>query len=528
MNNSGQTAVVVGVDVGTTSAKAAAYDAQGAVWGLASHGYPTHHPSAGHAEQDPQQVVDAAFAAVAGAVRQAIDSGGVVAGLSCSTAMHSLIGVDAQGRPGTPVLTYADSRATEQAERLRRECGPGLYHRTGTPSHAMSPLAKLRWFREHEPEVCRAMHRWMSLKEYLLTQLVGGSWVPLVDHSIASATGMFCLDTGDWDAEALDWAGVRPDALSTPVATRHVLSDMSGAVAADLGLGGPVPIVMGGADGALANLGVAAVTPGAVALTIGTSGAVRAVVESPRTDDRGRTFCYVLTADGGREDRYVVGGAISNGGSVLAWLRDLFNDSPGENGPDENDDDHDIGALIERARSVPPGAEGLLFLPYLNGERSPRWRSGLTGGLVGLRSDHGQNHFVRAGLEGVALQLRLVMEAVHDVVGTPSDAIRATGGFTRSPLWTQMLADVVDARLELVTTTQASAHGAALLGMDALDLIDSLEGAAHLVEVERTVSPGADAVRAYRQVAEVYADVVDRMVDGGVIEAVSMVGRHRT
>jgi gluconokinase len=447
--------------------------------------------------------------------------------MACSTAMHSLIGVGSDGRPRTPVLTYADSRATAQALRLRRDCGPDLYHRTGTPAHAMSPLAKLRWFRENQPDTCADVRRWLSLKEYLLSRLLGDSWVPLVDHSIASATGMFRLDGGGWDDEALEWAGVRRDALSTPVATRHVVSGIADDVARRLGLAGPVPVVMGAADGALANLGVGAVRPGAVAVTIGTSGAVRAVVDAPRTDARGRTFCYVLTADGAGEDRYVAGGAITNGGSVLAWLHRLLRDGRhgGHGGQEGHDDDDDIGALIELAADVPPGADGLLMLPYLDGERSPRWRSGLSGGLVGLRSDHGREHLVRAGLEGVLLQLGLVMGAVRDVVGASSDAIRATGGFTRSPLWTQMLADVVDQRLELATTTQASAYGAALLGMDALDVVESLDAAIDLVGVGRTVHPETESVQAYQRVADVYTDVVDEMIDGGVIDAVARLSR---
>lgn len=510
---SGQTVpTVVGLDVGTTSAKAVAYDADGGVWGEGSHACVTTHPGAGRSEQDPSQVTDAAMSALRTAVLAATERGARVVAIAVCTAMHSLIGVDAAGRARTPMLTYADGRARMQARGLADGMGHELYRRTGTPVHPMSPLVKLRWFREEEPDTWARVHRWYSFKEYFLHQLLQDAWPVVVDQSVASATGLLSLAERAWDEAALDWAGVGLGQLSEPVATRHLLTGLPRQQAERLGLGAPVPLVVGAADGAAANLGVGAITPGVAALTIGTSGAVRTVVDRPRVDDRGRTFCYVLVADGGGPHRYVLGGATSNGGSVLQWLHEVVGSGD------------DLEEVLGAAAAVPPGAEGLLMLPYLHGERAPWWRQGLTGSVVGLRADHSRGHLVRAGLEGVALQLGLVLRAVSDLAGT-SSAVRTTGGFTRSQLWTRIVADVLGVPLELSTRTEAAAFGVALLGMDALDLVESYAAATPPAGVERTVNPDPRTSDVYARLADAYAAVADHLLDEGFLDAVGRLRR---
>ena len=479
--------IVIGVDIGTTATKVVAYGSGGSALASADRGYPLHSPHPGWAEQDADEVVSAVLDAIAGVVSKVPED---VAAIGVSSVMHSLIGLDGDGRPLTPLLTYADSRAWPQALRLRRELGISLYRETGTPIHPMSPLVKLAWFAEHEPELRRQVSHWVSIKEHLLRRMCDSD---VVDHAVASATGLFDLSARDWHPDALDAAGISPQHLGRLVPTTARIDGMRPAVAERLGVPASTPVVVGASDGVLANLGVGAVRPGVAALSIGTSGAIRVTVDAPRTDPDMRTFCYTLT-----DRQWVVGGAISNGGLVLRWLTDeLFGGS-------------DYDRLTAAAAEVPPGSDGVLMLPYLTGERAPRW-SPLRGGvLFGLRVEHQRGHIVRAGLEGVALQLRLVADALRDARGE-FDRLRVTGGFIESDLWLQIVADVLDSELEVPQVDEAVAYGAALLAMRGVDLIDDLGAATDGITIARTVTPTADAVAEYDRVAATYAELVERL-----------------
>jgi gluconokinase len=479
--------VVIGVDIGTTATKVVAYGVDGAALGSADRSYPLHAPHPGWAEQDPDEVVGAVLDAIAEVVSLVPDG---VAAIGVSSVMHSLIGLDGDGRPLTPLITYADSRAWPQALRLRRELGISLYRATGTPIHPMSPLVKLAWFAEHEPDLRRRVTHWVSIKEHLLRRMCASD---VVDHAVASATGLFDLSARDWYPDALDAAGVSPEQLGRLVPTTARIDGLRSEVAEQLGVPASTPVVVGASDGVLANLGVGAVRPGVAALSIGTSGAIRVTVDAPRTDPDMRTFCYTLT-----DRQWVVGGAISNGGLVLRWLTDeLFGDS-------------DYDRLTAAAAQVAPGSDGVLMLPYLTGERAPSW-SPLRGGvLFGLRVEHQRGHVVRAGLEGVALQLRLVADALRDARGE-FDRLRVTGGFVGSDLWLQIVADVLDSELEVPQVDEAVAYGAALLAMRGIELIDDLGSATDGITIARTVTPGADAVAEYDRVAIRYAELVERL-----------------
>jgi gluconokinase len=341
-----------------------------------------------------------------------------------STAMHSLIGLDERDRPVTDLMLWSDLRAVEQAERLRRD-HPELHARTGTPLHPMSPLAKLCWAREQGIEAAR----WVGIKELVVHRLTG-EWV--LDHSVASGTGLMALETLDWEPAALELAGVAPEQLARLVPATERFGDM----------------VIGGGDGPLANLGLGATEPGIAACSIGTSGALRLTVGEARVDDAGSLFCYALTPG-----RWVVGGAISNGGNVLEWLCDLFGATPEE--------------LLDEAAAVPPGSDGLVMHPYLRSERAPHWDARARGSYEHLTHEHRRGHFVRAALEGVCRQLRLVLEAL-DAAGHRVDEVHATGGFVRSELWKDILADTLGVPVDFTGTREGSALGAALLAYEAL------------------------------------------------------------
>jgi len=365
--------------------------------------------------------------------------------------MHSLVGLDAASRPATGLVTWADTRALAQAEDLRAH-HPELHERTGTPLHPMSPLPKLRWFAEHGP--C-GVARWCSIKDLVLERLTGSF---VCDHSSASGTGLMDLRRLAWDPEALELGGVREEQLPALVPVEHVLD-------------WEVPVIAGAGDGPLANLGVGAVRPGIAAVSIGTSGALRVMVENPVVDGRRRVFCYALTPG-----RWVVGGSINNGGSALQWARDAL-------APDLTVDD-----VLRAAQAVPPGSDGLVMLPYLYSERAPVWSAVPRGAYVGLTHHHGRGHLVRAAIEGVCQQLALVLASVRDA-GHEVREVRATGGFARSALWRQVLADALGMPVGFPAGHEGSAFGAALVGMEALGLVDSVDVAADLVAIRDVVEP---------------------------------------
>ncbi|SCF44310.1 gluconate kinase, FGGY family [Micromonospora matsumotoense] len=484
--------VVLGVDIGTTSTKTVAYDVDGHQ--LASHsvGYPLDEPHPGYAEQDPQLIFDAVVETIRTVVTEL---GAGIAGLSFSTAMHSLIGLDPDGVPLTPSVTWADSRASSQAERLRAApWGLALHRRTGTPVHPMAPLSKLLWYAEQEPKLHERVAHWVGIKDYVLLRLADAL---VTDHSVASATGLMDIHRLGWDAQALRIAGITEEQLPQLVPTTTVLPGLTARAAIATGLPADTPLVVGAGDGPLANLGLGAVRPGVVACSIGTSGAMRVAVERPAVDPLGGVFCYALT-----EDRWVVGGAINNGGIVLQWAGDALAPEFGEHGEEE---------LLALAATAPVGSGGLIMLPYLLSERAPHWSALPRGAYVGLTHGHRREHLVRAALEGVCQQLALVLASVR-AAGNEVREVRASGGFARSPLWRQMLADALGMPVRFPAGHEGSSFGAALLGMQALGLIDSIDVAADLVRIDETVRPEPAAAATYAALLPLHSELYDALL----------------
>ena len=289
----------------------------------------------------------------------------------------------------------------------------------------MAPLPKLVWFREEQPELTAQVRHWVGIKDYVLLELLG---VLVTDHSLASGTGLMDIHRLQWDPEGLQLAGISADQLPELLPTTTMLPGLLASAAEAVHLPTTTPVIVGAGDGPLANLGLGAVRPGVAACSIGTSGALRVMVERPNVDEQGRSFCYALT-----EQRWVVGGAVNNGGLVLDWCGDALAPELDKGHEDE---------LLRQAGAVPPGSGGLIMLPYLQSERAPHWSSFPSGAYIGLTREHRRGHLIRAALEGVCQQLALVVESVRGA-GNDVREIRATGGFARSALWRQMLADVL-------------------------------------------------------------------------------------
>jgi gluconokinase len=424
----------------------------------------------GRHEQDPAAVVAAAAEALAACV--AATEGAEVLAVSLAAAMHGLVALDVDLRPVTPLVTWADGRATGTARSLHDEgIAAGLHAATGVPVHPMSPLAKLRWFERHDPATWARARWWVGVKELLLVWLTGSL---ATERSSASGTGLLDVVTGRWSPTALAAAGVDADRLPEVLPTTATLA-LAGPAATGVGLPAGTPVVAGAADGPLANLGSGALAPGTAGLSLGTSGAVRMAVDSPRVDDRGRSFCYSLT-----DELWVIGGAVSNGAGVLRWAGSaLAPDLAGGDGDEAGD-----AALLALAAGAPPGSDGLVMLPHLLPERAPLWDPDLPGAYLGLRAHHTRAHLVRAAMEGVGLQLRLVLDALDEVV--PVATVRGTGGAFRAPLWRQVVGAALGRPLTVVGAEDGTALGAAALALVALGAASDL-----VVAVDALSRPGS-------------------------------------
>ncbi|MBU5673724.1 gluconokinase [Paenibacillus brevis] len=486
--------LMIGVDIGTTSTKAVLFEVNGAILSSANEGYPLHTPSADVAEQNPEDI----FSAVVSCMRQIMEQSGAAPEqlrlVSFSSAMHSVIPMDGNGKPLMNCLTWADNRSVAWAKQLRNSPeGHDLYLRTGTPIHPMSPLCKLIWLRHELPEIFSQTSKFISLKEYIWFKLFGQY---LVDLSIASCTGLLNLEQQAWDEGALHMAGITAGHLSEIVPTTHISQGIDPSHAKKMGLLPSTPFVIGASDGVLSNLGVGAIGPGEVAVTIGTSGAIRTVVDHPRTDPKGRIFCYALT-----DKHWVIGGPVNNGGSVLRWLRDEFASAEVETAKRLGISAYDV--LTKIAENVPHGSEGLLFHPFLAGERAPLWNPDARGSFFGLTLHHHKEHMIRAVLEGVIFNLYTVLLAMEEIIGRPQ-AILATGGFARSPLWRQLMADIFDQQVTVPEEIESSCLGAAVLGLYALGDIDSLDVVASMVGSTFKHLPAKEHAAIYKDLLPIF------------------------
>lgn len=485
---------VIGIDVGTTAAKVSGFGLNRGWRHSASREYPLDQPRPGWAVQDPDRV----WGAVREALREVVDESGPrrAVCVCLSSAMHGLIGLDGSLRPRTPLLTWADSRAGEVARELRATPDGAALHRTsGTPVHPMSPLTKLIWYHRFDPDTADEVRRWVGLKDWIVLQLTGEL---VAELSSASGSGLLDLQARDWNPAALDLAGIVRGQLPPVVPTTTQLP-LAAAPAGAVGLPPGLPVVVGAGDGPLGNLGVRALSPGVAGLSLGTSGAVRMVVDRPGIDPGMTLFCYALT-----DDVWVNGGAVSNGGVVVRWLGEMFGAGL-KLAPGESVD----AALLDLASGVGIGAEGLLMLPYLLAERAPLWDPEIPGAFLGVARVHTPAHFARAAAEGVAQQLATIVAALD--LRTPVTQVRATGGVFRSTLWRDLVAAAIGRPLAVTAGADGTALGAAALGLYALGRAESLRLALDQLDqvgsadAEPYVAPPADVAAYARLRAQIPA-----------------------
>lgn len=444
----------MGVDIGTSSTKAVLFNERGEVICREATHYELVTDETGKAEESPTEIFEAVITSIQGVMKN-IDKT-ELRGISFSSAMHSLIMVGSDGELLTECITWADGRSSEALENIKRDNYLfQLYEATGTPIHPMSPFAKICWLKEDEAQLFHRAEKFVDIKSYILNRLFD-VWV--MDESLASGTGLYNILEHDWEFEAMEIVKLTPDYLPKVVPETYQLHGVKKEYAELMGIPENLPFIVGGSDGALANIGIQATGRNDVTITVGTSGAVRKLTNEFQVDSRGRTFCY-----GAGDGYFIAGGAVNNGGKVVEWGLQQF-------GSESEIMDRDFTSFIAHIDEVAPGASGLLFQPYLLGERAPFWTNDIRGGFVGLTINHSKAHFVRAILEGIAFNLAEVYEAV----AAPDDIIYVTGGISGHEAWCRLLADILDREVRVPHTIEGSSLGAAIIGMRSLGILKTL------------------------------------------------------
>lgn len=488
----------VGVDVGTGSCKCVLVDQGARLLGLGSHKYASQSSHGKWQEQDPESIFQAMIASVRAALEQAGELPGEAGGISIGSALHSLVALDENDRPLTGVITWADGRAVEQAQRIKSvPNSEALYQRTGCPVHGMYPLYKIIWLREQRPEVFAKAARFASVKEYILARLCGRQ---ISDYNIAAGSGLLNATSLEWDDLALELAGVKPAQLPELADPRQVLGKLKAEHADHMGLPAGTPLVLGASDAVNSSLGCGSVFPWRATCNIGTSGALRVIVEQPLLDEHARSWCYAV--DSGH---WLVGGAINNGGLVLSWLRKVINQATA--------DSHIPYERFEQlAEGAEPGAGGLLFLPYLAGERSPNWNLDARGVFFGLSLEHDLRHMTRAVMEGVAFRMRSLNEMLLDLSGELRE-IRASGGFVESSLWVQILSSVLGRTIDLPAVEEPASLGSAFWAMMADGALGDYADIDRLIGIRRRVSPVEADLGTYDRLYVLYNQVYAALAD---------------
>ncbi|OYU56607.1 MAG: hypothetical protein CFE25_05085 [Chitinophagaceae bacterium BSSC1] len=470
----------VGIDIGTGSTKALAFDATGQLLAKEQISYATIQTENGWAEQDPNTVL----AAVKNCLTSLTNSlNATPALISFSTAMHCLLVVDTDGKPLTASIIWSDNRAAEIAQAFREN--PSIndwYQQSGVPMHAMLPLCKIKWLKEHQPQVFDKAFKFVGIKEYILFQLTG-TWV--VDHAVAAATGLLNIHSLDWHNGALAMAGISRQQLPEIKDAKTMLPLLEGNSFSLTA----TKIVLGSSDGAMANLGSHAIDASTLAITIGTSAAVRIIQDQIHLDASMRSFCYPIT-----QGQYLVGGASNNGAQLLEWMQTKLFQYQGA-----------TKDFFEQAAQLPIGSDGLTVLPYLSGERAPIWKEGAKAVFFGMGPQHGQAHLVRAAMEAVLFNLYAIAQSLP--LKVQPKKIMASGGFIQNNTWLQMLANLFQLPVELNHDGDASARGAILLGIQA-----AFPNIQWQIPVNQVLQPNAVLADEYQQAFQRFAQLSRSLV----------------
>jgi len=491
---------IITIELGTNAVRVFAFDLEGNVIGSLKAYCPTFHPEPDRSEQDPEQIFITMLYVLKNLLNEKIHPRKYkVASICFSSSMHSVLAVDKNGNPLGNAVTWADNRAIKEARELKNsDLGKSIYNATGTPLHPMSPLAKISWIKNRDEDRFYQTSKFLSIKSYIIQQLTGEC---LIDYSIASATGLLNIHTIEWEADALKFAGITAEMLPDLAPVFASAGKLKKAYQISLGLSADTKIIVGSSDGCMAILGDGVKGEGRATITIEDSGAVRVMGGKVLQDERRRFFNYLLT-----ENCYVSGGPTNNGGVIFEWFAGQFGDFK-----NPFDIDQSMQELINEASKVSVGSDGLLFLPYLLGERAPIWNANARGAYFGLNIKHEKRHFVRATMEGILYEIYSIGKILEEHRNIKSLSIN--GSLGTIPFCTQMIADMFNKPVRLRSNFHSVSFGTFLLGATEMGIYKSLDDAALTVELPEQYNPQTQHHAVYAGYFNVFEKVTAALSD---------------
>lgn len=481
---------LLGIDLSTTGAKALLIDGEGQVVSSATTPLSLSTPHALWSEQNPEDWWTATTSSIARALSEANVSSQSIAAIGLTGQMHGLVLLDHEGHVLRPAILWNDQRCGVECDEIRARVGrERLLKITGNDALTGFTAPKILWVEKHEPEVHRRIRHLLLPKDYIRYKLTGAL---AMDKADGSGTMLFDLGQRTWSPQILNALNISAEWLPPTFEGHEITGEVSAEAAALTGLRRGTPVVAGGGDQSAQAVGVGVVRPGTIAVTLGTSGVVFAATEAPLIEPQGRlhAFCHAVAG------RWHLMGVMLSAAGSLQWYRDKFAC------------ERDFEELVSEASQIPAGSEGLIFLPYLSGERTPHPDPLARGAWIGLTARHGQAHLTRSILEGVAFGLKDIFCLMRDAGLGSIDQVRLSGGGAKSSLWRQILADVLATEFVTVNTTEGAAYGAALLaGIGAGIWPDADTACAQTIRVAERVSPNPQTIEIYQSLHDQYQNL---------------------
>lgn len=476
---------IIGMDIGTTASKGALYQENGKKIAESTIPYPLIQEKVDQAEEDPQVIFDAVQKIIFDLSKKA---SGKVKAISWSSQMHSLIGLGKNNQLLTNSITWADNRSREVVTAAKKSgLANSIYQRTGMPPHPMAPVYKLLWIKEKKPELFAQMQKWIGIKEYIIWRLTGKM---MTDTTMAAGTGLLNLNNLSWDEDLLSQITLEKEKLPILDKPETVVGGIIPNYIQKLGLNDQTQIILGASDGYLSTIGVGVLNDKSFALNVGTSGAVRVIAPKAIVDSENRFFCYPVD-----KKHYLLGGPVNNGGIVFEWARKTIF------GPDQTAED-----FINVAESVPAGSNGLIFHPYLGGERAPIWNAQARGSFIGLTRNHTKPQMARSVLEGIVFNLLGAARGLREKIGEP-EALRVTGGFVKSDFVRQLIADIFNLPVIIIKNDQSGTLAAMFLAQVGMKREANLEKIAKKIDESKVYFPNPKNVAVYQDIIPIYREV---------------------
>jgi gluconokinase len=491
---------IITIELGTNAVRIFAFDLNGVTIGSMKGYYPTFHSQPDYSEQDPEQIFITMLYVFKNMLSEVIHPKKYrVTSVCFSSSMHSTLAVDKHGIPLGNAFTWADNRAKKEAIAIKESSlEDAMYNSTGTPLHPMSPMLKIAWLKKNDEQKFQQAGKFLSIKSYVVHQLTGEY---MIDYSLACASGMLNIHKIAWEPEALDIAGITSDKLPQLVPVFASAGTLKKAYQNSLGLSADTKILIGSSDGCMATLGAGIWNSDKATITIEDSSALRVVGHKMLHDEKKRIFNYLIT-----ENCFVSGGPSNSGGGTFEWFAKQFGDFA-----TAYDIDSCMNSLLQEAAKISTGSGGLIFLPYLLGERAPIWNPDARGMYFGINIKHERQHFIRATIEGILYEIYSIgkMLTEHKNIS----ALSVNGSFASIPFCTQMIADMFNKPVYTTKNANSVSMGAYLLAATEMGIFKSLDEAAGQIEIAKSYSPSENNHNAYMKYFVIFESLSNKLAD---------------